>query len=105
MPRLISNLAADYPKLHLKVRESQTAHLVADILDYKLDVALVALPIGEERLEELVLAVDEFILAAPKDHPFAALKLIDQQALAGSHMLLLEEGHLFARIKRCRFVP
>ena len=93
LPQLLSGLAGKYPALQLMVRESQTAHLVADLLEYKLDLALLALPLGEGRLDEMSLGVDEFVLAAPYDHPLAKLKSIGQQELAGTNMLLLEEGH------------
>jgi len=48
---------------------------------------------GEDRLDEMSLGVDEFVLATPHDHPLAKLKSIGQQDLVGTNMLLLEEGH------------
>lgn len=93
LPSLLSAVTEQFPALQLMVRESQTAHLVADLLEYRLDLALLALPLGEDRLDEMPLGVDEFVLVVPQGHALAKRTSIGQEQLAGTNMLLLEEGH------------
>jgi len=93
LPGVIGALRKRFPKLRLLLREDQTAHLVAQVREGKLDLALLALEAELGGLETLALYSDPFVLAAPAGHALAARKQARDEDLAGEEVLLLEDGH------------
>ena len=93
LPGVLPALKTAYPELKLSLRESQTQHLIAELQDGKIDLALLALPIEEAGLEELALFEDPFHLALPASHRLTKRKRISHGALGKERLLLLEEGH------------
>ncbi len=93
LPAVLPRLKAEYPKLELRIRETLTDYLVAQLEDGTLDVALLALPIAEAGIETLPLFDDAFLLASPADSrkPRGRRAKLDQ--LDAAPLLLLEEGH------------
>lgn len=74
--------------------EEKTDVALQQLLDGKLDAALLALPIEGEHLHHEPLFDEDFVLATPSDHPLARTKRrIDLSVLHGEQLLLLEEGH------------
>jgi len=93
LPRLIRDLAARYPGVELQVRETQTDRLIGELIDGRLDTALVALPISEPSLEEVALFSEGFVLVRPEAD--AGRPVPAPAALPDMQLLLLEEGHCF----------
>jgi LysR family hydrogen peroxide-inducible transcriptional activator len=93
LPQIMTALAAQMPALDLYPRESVTKTLISDLLDSKLDAAIVALPISEPALQEFALFKEDFVLVRPiseADKPVPSPQVLQQMRL-----LLLEEGHCF----------
>lgn len=93
LPDLIKRMSAEYPDLDIRPRETVTQTLIRDLLDARLDVAVVALPISEPGLHEVPLFDEEFVLVRPRadaDKPVPR-----PEALREMRLLLLEEGHCF----------
>jgi LysR family transcriptional regulator, hydrogen peroxide-inducible genes activator len=93
LPRIIKDLTAHYPDLDLRPREAITQRLVEDLVEGRLDTALVALPVSEPALTEYRLFDEEFILVRPEvdaDKPVP-----NPETLRTMRLLLLEEGHCF----------
>ncbi len=86
-------LRTAYPNLDLHLREAQTQYLLADLAGGRLDVVLLALPIGEPDIETLELFKDAFVLAMPAGKPVAAEALATPELFENERLLLLEEGH------------
>lgn len=95
LPPLLPMLKRSYPDLELHVRETQTAILLAELADAKLDVVLVALPIADPDLECIALIEDRFMLAVPRDFKTKGRAIVDASLLRQERLLLLEEGHCF----------
>ncbi len=93
LPRLLPLLRGQYPRLDLQVREAQTHHLTAELLDGSLDVLMLALPIEQAGLETLALFEDRFLLALPMSRETPDRLLATPDLLAEHRLLLLEEGH------------
>ena len=93
LPGLIQHLAAAYPELDAIPRETVTQTLVRDLLEGRLDLAIVALPISEPTLQEAPLFQEEFVLVRPEAD--AALPPPSAANLREMRLLLLEEGHCF----------
>jgi LysR family transcriptional regulator, hydrogen peroxide-inducible genes activator len=100
LPPLLPLLRDRYPELELHVRETQTAVLLAEIADGKLDVGLVALPVVQPELQSIILFDETFLLAVPpryKGKGATANKrtIVPAELLKQERLLLLEEGHCF----------
>lgn len=93
LPMLIGRLGETYPGLNIRVRETLTSRLIPELVEGKIDVAIVALPISEPSFTEIPLFTEEFVLVRPlKDKKMPAP---DVQTLQTMKLLLLEEGHCF----------
>jgi len=93
LPWLLEPLEACYPRLELGLTEDLTDTLLARLLDYELDAALVALPLEGAEFEALPLFEEPFLLACPSGHPLASLTTADSGKLQTTRLMLLNEGH------------
>jgi LysR family hydrogen peroxide-inducible transcriptional activator len=93
LPKMLSDLRADYPELKLFLKEDLSADLFARLQQGELDVLLLALPypLPDMRVESLFR--DDFELLLPPGHPLKKAPLVHQRQLQGEKLLLLEEGH------------
>jgi LysR family transcriptional regulator, hydrogen peroxide-inducible genes activator len=93
LPEVIANLAHMHPELDIHVREALTSKLIQELVEGRLDTAIVALPVSEPSLTEVALFVENFLLARPgKDEGTPAP---GSETLREMRLLLLEEGHCF----------
>jgi len=93
LPPLLPLLREAYPELELHVRETQTQPLTQELLEGKLDVLLLALPVKHPDLENLALFEDPFQLAVPKDRKLSGRVRATKELIEHERLLLLEEGH------------
>ena len=93
LPATIAALTKRFPEIDLELREAVTGSLVADLLDSRLDAAIVALPISEPSLREFALFEEDFVLVRPKQD--ADKPVPGRDKLRTMRLLLLEEGHCF----------
>ncbi len=93
LPRIIGRLGESHPRLDLHVRETLTPRLVQELVQGRLDTAIVALPVAEPALVETPLFDETFVLVRPEadaDKPVPR-----GEDLRDMRLLLLEEGHCF----------
>lgn len=93
LPPLLPLLRESYPELELHVRETQTQILTDELIEGKLDVLLLALPVKHPDLESLPLFDDRFVLALPKDRKLSGRVRATKELIEHERLLLLEEGH------------
>ncbi|MDX5360752.1 MAG: LysR substrate-binding domain-containing protein [Alphaproteobacteria bacterium] len=93
LPRVIRDLAAAFPDLDARPRETVTQKLIEDLMEGQLDAAIVALPVSEPSLHEEPLFEEEFVLVRPA--PDADQPVPSSEMLREMRLLLLEEGHCF----------
>ena len=93
LPQVIKALSARFRDLELQPRESVTQSLIEELLDSRLDMAIVALPISEPALQEFALFQEDFVLARPPED--AERPIPSPEKLKEMRLLLLEEGHCF----------
>ncbi|MFG1181801.1 hydrogen peroxide-inducible genes activator [Xanthobacter versatilis] len=93
LPRLLPEMARSHPGLEIALRESQTEHLVADLVQGDLDLVILSLPVEHPALEAMALFEDRFVLAVPEaSTDFPGPQASPDSILAGD-LLLLEDGH------------
>lgn len=99
LPEALPRLRARNVTLDLRLREAQTAVLLDELADGKLDAAVIALPSGVAGLVERALFADRFLLAA-RDDQVAEMRRSGEvprpAELNPSQLLLLDEGHCLA---------
>ena len=93
LPPLLPLLREGYPNLELHVRETQTMPLTHELVEGKLDVLLLALPIIHPEIETLPLFDDRFLLALPVERRLSARVRATRDLVEHERLLLLEEGH------------
>ncbi|MEP3846998.1 MAG: LysR substrate-binding domain-containing protein [Paracoccaceae bacterium] len=93
LPALIGRLSQEHFGIDVHVRETLTPTLIQELLDGKLDTAIVALPVSEPSLTEVALFSERFVLVRPKGDADRPVPSVDD--LREMRLLLLEEGHCF----------
>lgn len=93
LPPLLPLLREAYPELELHVRETQTHVLTDELIEGKLDVLLLALPVKHSDVESIPLFDDRFLLAMPKDRKLSGRVRATRELIEHERLLLLEEGH------------
>jgi len=93
LPPLLPLLREGYPNLELHVRETQTMPLTEELIEGKLDVLLLALPIIHAEIETQPLFDDRFLLALPLARRLSARVRATRDLIEHERLLLLEEGH------------
>ncbi|WP_455352715.1 hydrogen peroxide-inducible genes activator [Streptomyces sp. SYSU K217416] len=93
LPTVLWLIHERYPELDLQVHEEQTASLLEGLSGGRLDLLLLAVPLGVPGVTELPLFDEDFVLVAPRDHWLAGRNDIPREALRELDLLLLDEGH------------
>lgn len=93
LPPLLPLLRKNFPVLELFVRETQTHPLINELIEGKLDVMLLALPLKNPDIEEMPIFNDRFLLALPKSRNLSGRVRATKELVEGDKLLLLEEGH------------
>jgi LysR family hydrogen peroxide-inducible transcriptional activator len=93
LPVVLPLIREKFPDLDLHLRETQTHHLVEELLDGGLDVLLLALPVENPEVETIKLFNDRFLLAMPKSRQISNRIRATPELLQQDRLLLLEEGH------------
>jgi len=93
LPTIIGNLNKMNAGLDIHVRETLTQKLIGELLDGRLDTAIVALPISEPSFTEVALFEENFVLIRPSEDDDKPVP--NSEELREMRLLLLEEGHCF----------
>lgn len=93
LPQVLSLTAQHYPNLSVTVIEDQTARLLESLRAGRIDVALLALPLGETGFNSIPIYQEDFVLAVPKGHPLEGRNDLPTSVLREVPLLLLDEGH------------
>ncbi|MBC7456220.1 MAG: hydrogen peroxide-inducible genes activator [Massilia sp.] len=95
LPRLVKNLIDNVGQMPLILQENFTVRLLEQLRQGELDAAIMALPLPEHGMSMQTLYDEPFVVATPKDHPWAARKAVAAEDLKSETMLLLGNGHCF----------
>ncbi|MFG2871524.1 LysR substrate-binding domain-containing protein [Streptomyces sp. NPDC048338] len=93
LPTVLRLVHQRYPELDLQVHEEQTSSLLEGLAAGRLDLLLLAVPLGVPGVVELPLFDEDFVLVTPEGHPLAGRDDIPREALRELKLLLLDEGH------------
>lgn len=93
LPTVLRLVHDRYPELDLQVHEEQTASLLDGLAHGRLDLLLLAVPLGAPGVTELPLFDEDFVLVMPQGHRLGGRDDIPRDVLRDLDLLLLDEGH------------
>ncbi|TRV79415.1 hydrogen peroxide-inducible genes activator [Streptomyces sp. 130] len=93
LPAVLRLVHERYPALDLQVHEEQTSSLIEGLGAGRLDLLLLAVPLGVPGVTELPLFDEDFVLVMDRGHPLGGRADIPRDALRELPLLLLDEGH------------
>lgn len=93
--QLLVALARAYPRVQAVVVDATTTSLLPQVLNGRLDLAVVALPVRDPDLESRELFREELMVVAPLAHPLAAYERVTLAELAEHELLLEPPGTAF----------
>ncbi len=93
LPAVIGDLARMHPELDIHVREALTSKLIQELVEGRLETAIVALPVSEPSLTEVGLFAENFLLVRPGEDEGTPVPSCE--TLREMRLFLLEEGHCF----------
>lgn len=91
--RYVINIRKKHPSLKLYIRENTTANLINELLQNKLDVALLALPYDAGQIKTSVAYREGMHLAYNKNSKIVNPAKVDFDDLPDESLLLLDDGH------------
>lgn len=93
LPYAVKAIRKRFPNIKLYLHEAQT-HALTDMLKTgKIDAAIMALPIADERIESYPMYAEAFFAALPMGHKLGKAKILKPSQLKNTEMMLLEDGH------------
>jgi len=98
LPSLVRQLLKDAPQMPLLLTENYTVRLLELVKNGEVDVAILALPLPESGLQMQPVYDEPFMVAVPRDHPWAKRSKrngVASEDLKKETMLLLGAGHCF----------
>lgn len=98
LPLAIPAFTRLFPQVELLLIEETSSRLEELLVNGKLDVSLLTMPISEPALRVEPAFQEEIYLALPPTHPFAARQVIDLAELSTQPFILLKEGQGFRQI-------
>lgn len=93
LPATLEAFAGHCPNVDLEVQEDVTRTVLAGVVEGDLDLALVALPVTEERLHAEPLLTEPLLVALPRGHPLTRRRRIQIRDLNQERFILLNEMH------------
>lgn len=108
LPGALQQFSQSFPEVELMVQEDVTTSLLAALVAGEVDVALMALPIEDERIEMETLFTEPLWLALPPGHALAERKRINAAHLRDERFIVLGDMHClgdqvlsFCRVNNC----
>lgn len=95
IPLFISEFLENNPNIKLELQELNTATIIQKLKDETIDGAIMATPLLDEDLDEMVLFNEPFALYLPSDHKLRKKKTISSSDIETKELWLLNEGHCF----------
>jgi LysR family hydrogen peroxide-inducible transcriptional activator len=104
LPLFLNTFIKKFPKVNLKIEELNTAAIVEELKNGKLDAGIAASPLEDIKLIEKPLYYEPFVGYIPQTHPLSKLKSLNPSDLEKMDILVLEDGHCFREhvLKLCQ---
>lgn len=95
LPMFLNTFIKKYPKVKLIIEELNTTEIISKLNKGQLDAAIAATPLNEEKIKEIVLYFEPFMVYTPEYHVLSQKKEITIDDLNTTEILMLQDGHCF----------
>lgn len=95
LPMFLNTFIKKYPKVKLIIEELNTNEIIAKLKNGHLDAAIAATPLEEEKIKEIVLYYEPFMVYVPESHTKFEKSELEISDLNVDEILLLQDGHCF----------
>jgi LysR family transcriptional regulator, hydrogen peroxide-inducible genes activator len=95
LPMFLNNFIKKYPKVKLIIEELNTTEIITKLKNGHLDAAIAATPLQEEKIKEIVLYFEPFMVYIPENHAKFSKNELEIDDLNVDEILLLQDGHCF----------
>ncbi|TGD57895.1 LysR substrate-binding domain-containing protein [Flavobacterium humi] len=95
LPMFLNNFIKKYPKVKLIIEELNTSEIITKLKNGHLDAAIAATPLQEEKIKEIVLYYEPFMVYVPENHAKFSKSELEVDDLNVDEILLLQDGHCF----------
>jgi len=93
LPRTLPGLRKAWPDLRLYLHEDQTARLLRQLDEGRLDLVLLALPYKTGKFESLAFAEDPLLAVFPRGHTLSEFETMTPTRLSRDAVLMLDDGN------------
>ena len=94
-PPLLDRLADEYPDVSVVMLDAPTSSLVLNLLDGRIDIALLNLPVEDPELSVMPLFDEERVLVVPTGHALSGRESVTLAEIAQHDLLLEARGTSF----------
>jgi LysR family transcriptional regulator, hydrogen peroxide-inducible genes activator len=104
LPLFLKSFVEKFPGAHFTLEEMQSEEMISRLKKEKLDVGILATPLGEKDLREIPMYYEPFLVYVSEDHFLFTAKEIDEGQLVNEGLWLLNQGHCFRNqtLKICK---
>lgn len=90
LPKAIAEFQLTHPGILFQVKEAGSRDVERGVLEERIELGIVTLPVSSDEVEVLPLRTDRIVLVAAKDHPLAKKSRINIQSLQGQDLVGFE---------------
>jgi len=95
LPRFIKQFSDAHPGVKLEIKEMQSLEIVKALKGDLLDIGIMATPVDDNSIREILLFHEPFLVYACQGHPLLEKEEIDVADITDEGLWLLNEGHCF----------
>jgi LysR family hydrogen peroxide-inducible transcriptional activator len=95
LPMFLNNFIKKYPKIKLIIEELNTNEIIKKLKNGHLDAAIAATPLEDEKIKEIVLYYEPFVVYVSENNIISQKTEIEISDLNLDEILLLQDGHCF----------
>jgi LysR family hydrogen peroxide-inducible transcriptional activator len=93
LPQHLQKYHKAYPEVELTVQEDVTQNLINAMVSGEVDIALMALPLGDDRIAHKELFSEPLLVALPPDHNLVNRRTIKTDQLQNERFIVLGDMH------------
>jgi len=98
LPDAIAGFRREHPGVRFQLREAGSLEVAQDVLDERLDLGIVTLPVALPELSVRPLRDDRIVLVGAREHPLAGKRGVATQALSGQAVVGFEAGSAIRKL-------
>jgi len=93
LPHVLGAMSKRFSKVTLHISERITTQLLSDLVEGRLDLAMLSGPVQRNSIRFAPIFDEPFLLMAPAAHPILARRRLTPACLETKETVMLEEGH------------